>query len=626
MPPEEILAVTFTNKAAKEMRERAGTLIDDPATAKRVTICTFHALGLQILKREHKKIGYPAHFVIYSPYEQVELMKKVMAEERVSREQYSAHTLIGIVSSLKNDPALLDDKSFFLGDIRRTVARRLYEPYQRTLKAAAAMDFDDLIMKPLELLDRDEELRKKYATHWRYLMVDEYQDTNRAQYRLIRQLSSVHGNVCAVGDDDQSIYSWRGARVENILEFADDFPGTRIVKMEENFRSVSEIVATAGRLIGFNKTRSPKTVFARKKAEGYTPITVATALDEIEEAEQVAGEIAKLVVAGKKYTACAVMVRTNAQTLPFEKAFARSRVPYRVIGGQKFFENKEIKDILAYLRILVNPDDEISLRRIINYPARGIGAAAVEKLFEIATVEKSPAIGVTQRAADYTILTPAQQSAIGAFGTMHRELIAKLRALEPAPFAEELIRATGIEEAVLKSGESDEAAGIRLENIREFVSAVSYHRAEKKNLGPMEFWIDFINAAMLIQSADEDEKKGGVSIITAHSAKGLEFDAVFIPGFYQGGLPNRMALDEGNIEEERRLCYVAFTRARERLHLTIPRMVKVRGKSEMTAASVFLAEAGLTEGVPGGLTEKEMALDMLSRMQNKIKKKDPAEN
>ncbi|HNT27085.1 MAG TPA: UvrD-helicase domain-containing protein [bacterium] len=623
VPPEEILAVTFTNKAAREMKERVASIVNDPSVTRRLTVCTFHALGLQILKREHKAIGFPAHFVVFSPYEQVELMKKVMEEEKISREQYSPYAVMSVVSRLKNDPDLFNDQRFYLGNIRHGVARRLYEPYQRALKAAAAMDFDDLIMKPLDLFEQSEEIRKRYAGKWRYLMVDEYQDTNRAQYRLIRELSSVHGNVCVVGDDDQSIYSWRGARVENILEFEEDFPGTRVVKLEENYRSVAEIVETAGRLIGFNRTRAEKKVFARRRAEEEKPITIHSVMDEAEEADRVAREIASLSAAGLRYTDLAVMVRTNAQTLPFEKAFARQRIPYRVIGGQKFFENKEIKDLVAYLRILVRPDDEISLRRIINYPTRGIGTVAVEKLFEIAAVERSPALSVAERIGEYALLSPAQRDAIAKFSALYRGLVDEMACREPVPFAEHLIRTIGIEEAIHRSGESDESVAIRLENIREFVSAVSYHHAERPAAGPREFWLDLINAVALIQSGDEDDKKKGVNIITAHSAKGLEFEVVFVPGFYQGGMPNRLALEEGNIEEERRLCYVAFTRARRRLIITIPRMIKVRGRTLPTTASVFLSEAGLS--MMSAAERREMAENYLQRIREKIEQDRPEE-
>jgi len=621
VPPEEILAVTFTNKAAREMRERAGNLIGDPAVARRVTICTFHALGLMILKREHRAIGYPPHFVVYTPYEQVELLKKIMDEERISREQFSPHTLIEIISFLKNDPFPREAPFFpFMGDIRWSIARRLLDPYERALRAAGAMDFDDLIQKTISLFEQHDDIRRTYAERWRYLMVDEYQDTNRAQYHFLKLLSSVHGNICAVGDDDQSIYSWRGARMENILEFADDFPGTRIVKLEENFRSVKEIVATAGRLIAFNRKRAPKNVFAKRSAEGYEPVTLRYAIDEQDEAQQVANDIATLVSHGKRYSAFAVIVRTNAQTLPFEKAFSRSRIPYRVIGGQKFFENKEIKDLLAYLRILVNQNDEISLRRIINYPPRGIGAAAVEALFTIAATERSSPLEIAGRAADYTLFSPAQQAALASFSALYRSLSEALTAKEPVPFAEHLVKQTGIESAVVKHSENNEAARIRLENIHEFVNAVAYHRDEHTGTTPREFWIDFINAASLLQPADEDEKKG-VCIITAHSAKGLEFDVVFVPCCYQGGLPNRMALEEGNIEEERRLCYVAFTRARERLIVSAPRMVTIRGRTEVVAPSLFLAEAGLSSSAVSTDEKHRMALDMVARIQEKIRKR-----
>lgn len=378
--PENILAVTFTNKAAKEMKGRIASLLDDDTIVKNITVSTFHSLGLRILKAEHKKIGYPSNFVIYTPYEQVELLKKIMDERGVSRERFSPSSTLAILSSYKNDPSLRDDKTLNTNPKYR-VAKELYPFFNDALKAAGAMDFDDLIIKVNELFDNNPDVRKKYASKFRYIMVDEYQDTNTSQYRIIKHLASVHGNVCVVGDDDQSIYSWRGAKVENILNFERDFEGCTVIKLEENYRSIDTIVEAASSLIQKNRVRANKKVFTSNNASEGEGIEIIDCDDEKDEAERIAQIVDDYITEGLEYKHMAVLIRANHQSAAFEFAFRKDRIPYKIIGGQKFFENKEIKDLVAYLRILVHPRDEISFRRIINYPTRGIGTTCQEILF-----------------------------------------------------------------------------------------------------------------------------------------------------------------------------------------------------------------------------------------------------
>ena len=348
--PDNILAVTFTNKAAKEMRERLHSLIDSEEDSNRLTICTFHALGLSILRAEHDKIGYPADFTIYSPYEQSELMKRVMADEKVSTERFSAQAIVSAISKMKNDPALRGKSSFLVSNLTNAVANRLFEPYCRAMKVRAALDFDDLISLTVGLLKNDDAIRIKYASKYKYIMVDEYQDTNFSQFEFVKLLSSVHKNICVVGDDDQSIYSWRGANVENILNFERDFGNVTIVKLEENYRSISEIVDTAGTLIAHNTKRSPKKCFASRKGEAGEGIKVVRKPNEKDEADFTAQEIMKWKSSeGVNYNDVAVIVRANFQTRLFEVAFSQFGIPFVVVGGSRFFENKEIKDILAYM-------------------------------------------------------------------------------------------------------------------------------------------------------------------------------------------------------------------------------------------------------------------------------------
>ena len=616
---ENILAVTFTNKAAREMRERLKLLIDSEEKSSRLTICTFHALGLSILRAEHDKIGYPADFTIYSPYEQSELMKRVMADEKVSAERFSASAIVSAISKMKNDATLRERSSFLVSNITNAVANRLFEPYCRAMKVRAALDFDDLIALTVNLLKNDDSVRMKYASKYKYIMVDEYQDTNCAQFEFVKLLSSVHKNICVVGDDDQSIYSWRGANVENILNFERDFENVTIVKLEENYRSISEIVDTAGKLIAHNMKRSPKKCFASRKGLEGEGIKVVKKPNEKDEAEFTAQEILKWKSEGVNYNDIAVIVRANFQTRFFEVAFSQFGVPFVVVGGSRFFENKEIKDILAYIRILLNPQDEINLRRIINYPTRGIGSGTMEKFFSVSASMKILPMQLLEDFGIYKTLFSAEQaSALNGFSVLLRELKEKFVTADPLQFTAFLVKQTGIETEIKKSAENEDVARIKLDNISAFFDAVSTDPSLPEHKTARSFFARFVNNVSLLGSGEEESRAGKVTIITAHSAKGLEFDRVFIPGFYQGGFPNHLAIEEFNVDEERRLAYVAFTRAKKLLVITIPETVTFRGNSRNTAPSVFIKEASL-DGEKYGGPPPDMS-KMLESMLAKLKK------
>ena len=616
--PENILAVTFTNKAAREMRERLHSLLDDEEKSTGVTLCTFHALGLSILRKEYEKVGYPADFTIYSPYEQSELMKRVMADEKVSAERFSAQAIVSAVSKMKNDPSLREKTSFLVSNLTNAVANRLFEPYCRAMKLRAALDFDDLITLTLDLLKKDDAVRMKYASKYKYIMVDEYQDTNNAQFEFVKLLSSVHKNICVVGDDDQSIYSWRGANVENILNFERDFENVTIVKLEENYRSISEIVDTAGKLIAHNAKRSPKKCFASRHGEAGDGIKVVRKQNEKEEAEFTAEEIMKFKSEGVKYNDIAVIVRANFQTRFFEVAFSQFGIPFVVVGGSRFFENKEIKDILAYIRILLNPHDEINLRRIINYPARGIGSSTMEKFFSVSASMKLTSMQLVEDFGIYkTLFSTEQASALGGFSALMRGLRQKFESADPLQFTAFLVKETGIENEIRKSAENEDVARIKLDNISAFFDAVSTDPSLLEHKTARSFFARFVNNVSLLGSGEEESRDGKVTIITAHSAKGLEFDRVFIPGFYQGGFPNHLAIEEFNVDEERRLAYVAFTRARKRLVITIPETVSFRGNTRKTEPSVFIKEAELNGEKYGGppIDQNKMIEAMLAKLR-----------
>ena len=618
--PENILAVTFTNKAAREMRQRLDSLLDSEEKSSGLTICTFHALGLSILRAEHDKIGYPADFTIYSPYEQSELMKRVMADEKVSQERFSAQAIVSAISKMKNDPALREKSSFLVSNLTNAVANRLFEPYCRAMKVRAALDFDDLITLTVALLKNDDALRLKYASKYKYIMVDEYQDTNFSQFEFVKLLSSVHKNICVVGDDDQSIYSWRGANVENILNFERDFGNVTIVKLEENYRSICEIVDTAGTLIAHNAKRSPKKCFASRKGAAGEGIKVVKKPNEKEEADFTAQEIMKWKSEGISYNDVAVIVRANFQTRLFEVAFSQFGIPFVVVGGSRFFENKEIKDILAYIRILLNPHDEINLRRIINYPSRGIGSGTMEKFFATVTSMKLTSMQLVEDFGIYkTLFTAEQASALGGFSALMHELKQKFESADPMQFTAFLVKQTGIENEIRKSAENEDVARIKLDNISAFFDAVSTDPTLPEHRTARSFFARFVNNVSLLGSGEEESRAGKVTIITAHSAKGLEFDRVFIPGFYQGGFPNHLAIEEYNVDEERRLAYVAFTRAKKLLVITIPETVSFRGSSRNTEPSVFIKEAGLNGEKYGGppVDTAKMFEAMLAKLKGK---------
>ena len=594
IPPEKILAVTFTNKAAKEMKERVEALLDINMDTSELTISTFHSLGLRILKKEAEKIDYPSTFTIFSPYEQTELMKKVMEQQNISSERFSARMILSAISKLKNNPDLFDSPEFLISNINFATARKLVTPYEEAMRTMAALDFDDLIVKPVNLLKSNKDVLKKYSEKYQYIMVDEYQDTNIAQFELINLLASHHGNICVVGDDDQSIYSWRGARVENILNFESSFPDCTVIKLEQNYRSVKEIVESANKLISYNRVRADKKSFSSIEAKEKEGIKVIEVSSERDEADYVARTISGWLTSGIRPNNIAIIIRANSQSKPFEISLNQYGIPYQIIGGNKFFENKEIKDIIAYLRVLLNPNDEISLRRIINYPSRGIGNATIDKLIKTSgSVGILPSSFLKNLNSYGGIFKQEQLSALENFNNLLNNLNEKLKIFDAVKFSTYLIDAINIENEVKKSSENETVAKIRIDNIRAFVDAVATDPNKDSSRTARSFFYEFINSITLIQNGEEKEKSNSVNIITAHSAKGLEFERVFLTGYYQGGFPNHMAIEELNIDEERRLAYVAMTRAKKFLMITVPGSYSFRGNHKDAENSIFIKEAGL---------------------------------
>ena len=583
--PNEILAITFTNKAAGEMRERLERMLG--GTARAIWILTFHAACGRILRREAARLGYRPTFTIYDQADQVRLVKACLEELGRDPKRFTPRGIHAQISNAKNRLVGPADYLARVGSFYDQTVAEVYELYQRKLFAANAVDFDDMLMLVVELLERFPEAREHWQRAFRYVLVDEYQDTNHAQYRLLQLLAAGHGNVFAVGDPDQSIYAFRGADIRNILEFERDFPGTRVVALEQNYRSTNAILAAANEVIAHNRERTPKRLFS-ELGEGE-PVRVVEVEDEHAEARFVVAEIAALVAEGWSASELAVFYRTNAQSRVLEDVLVRHDIPYQVIGGPRFYERAEIKDAVAYLSVLHNPADAVSLLRIANRPRRGIGDSSLQRL-----VAHADALGVSLREAladpEAAGLAPAPARAVRGLHTLLQSLAAAAEELEVDELIEAVLERSGTIEAY-EAERTIEARG-RLENLAELVGVAREYREtrEDRSLG------GFLQEISLVSDQDalRDDDRGVVTLMTIHNAKGLEFRGVFVIGMEEGIFPHSRSIEENEIEEERRLCYVGLTRAMERLTLTHTMARSLYGRREYNLPSRFLDELGGT--------------------------------
>lgn len=579
--PWSILAITFTNKAANEMKERVRNLVGD--TAENMWISTFHSACVKILRRYIEEIGYKKDFTIYDSYDQKALIRQCMAELKIGKD-FSEKDFLSAISSAKDK--LIDEKQYF--DINHTNFRRgkiaeVYQLYQYNLKKNNALDFDDIIMLTVRLFKEVPEVLKFYQTKFKYIMVDEYQDTNRAQYELIYLLGKEHKNVCVVGDDDQSIYQFRGADLRNILEFESDYPEAAVIKLEENYRSTETILKAANEVIRHNPSRKGK-IMRTANAEGEK-IQVYRAFSDNDEGSFVSKEVARLVRDGRNYHEVAVLYRTNAQSRIFEESFMRNNIPYRIIGGLKFYDRKEIKDILAYLRLLNNPFDEVSLRRIINVPKRAIGDTTLQKLTEFARERDENIYDVILELEEYDILSGRALQSVVAFRDLLNGLMVKAVDLGMQELMETLLKETGYLSQYLSSNNPEDES--RVENIEEFVNAAAdYDGRDGQGLA------GFLEDVALISDIDRyDNEADAVVLMTVHSAKGLEFPVVFMVGMENGLFPGMASFDSpSEMEESRRLAYVGITRAKELLYMTYAEMRMVYGRPMMFPPSEFLTD------------------------------------
>ena len=580
--PWHILAITFTNKAAREMLERVRMLAGE--AAEDAWISTFHSCCARILRRDIEKLGYKRQFAIYDEEDKMTVIKNVCKQMQLSDKEYPPKAIRGVISDAKNRMLSPTDWLREAGDDHRSRKYfEVYREYEQSLKANNALDFDDLIIKTLELLADNPPVLDYYRDKFRYILVDEYQDTNLAQYELVRLLAGERHNLCVVGDDDQSIYGWRGADIRNILEFEKDFPDTHTIKLEQNYRSTANILDAANQVIAHNAGRKDKALWT--ESEDGERIVLYDALDERDEASYIANMAKREQQSGTRAGEIAVLYRTNGQSRVIEEAFVRMGLTYRVYGGLKFYDRKEVKDLIAYMRCIVNPDDDVATRRIINEPKRGIGDSTVEILARHAEENGMPLISAV---LDYESapLTARARASVKQFAELMIDLTEAMYAAKPSGFIEEIIEKTGYV-AQLQAVKSEENEA-RIENIRELQGAVSEY--EQQN--PEGDVTDFLENVALVTDMDNmGQTQGAITLMTLHSAKGLEFDCVFLAGMEEGIFPiTRAIFDDQQLEEERRLCYVGITRAKKKLYMLHTRTRMLYNKREAHQLSRFVSE------------------------------------
>ncbi|MEG0297738.1 MAG: DNA helicase PcrA [Clostridium sp.] len=595
--PYKILAITFTNKAAREMQERVEAIIGEGA--KDMWISTFHSTCVRILRREIEKLGYKKNFTIYDSSDQKTLITECMKALQINDKDIDFREIASKISKAKDN--LQTPQSYMReheSNFREKKIADVYLMYQKRLKENNAMDFDDLICKTVELLKKDEETLEFYQRKFQYIMVDEYQDTNGAQYELVRLLAAAHKNICVVGDDDQCIYQWRGADIKNILGFEKDYPNAKVIKLEQNYRSKGNILDAANGVIVNNATRKDKVL--RTEQEPGGKIKVYRAYADSDEGNFVAKKINEHKNDGYKNKDFAILYRTNAQSRIFEESLRRNEVPYKIVGGTRFYDRKEIKDMLSYLKVLVNPLDDIALRRIINVPKRGIGDATINKVMTFADEYEMSLYDALLQVR--TIPTLTARNCVGIEGFM--ELVDKFMDLSitvpVSHLIEAILKDTGYIEELEKSKEIEDKS--RIENLKELVSdAVDFEKtSEEKTLEA------YLEKVSLVQDTDkledEEDESGSVVLMTIHSAKGLEFPIVFMVGMENGIFPGMSSFEkDSEMEESRRLCYVGITRAKEQLYMTSAEVRRVFGRTVSYAQSDFVNEvkSNLKEYVSG---------------------------
>ena len=590
--PWTILAITFTNKAAGELKDRLANLLGP--SANDIWASTFHSACVRILRRDIDKLGFSSSFTIYDTDDSLRVIKDILKDLNMDDKQFAPRSVLGYISRAKDAMKLAPDylaECKASGDFHLTKIANVYMEYQRRLWEANALDFDDIILHTVRLLQGFDDVRAYYQKKFRYVLIDEYQDTNNLQYLLASTLAGGYENFCVVGDDDQSIYRFRGATIENILSFEKQYKGARVIRLEENYRSTGHILDAANAVIRNNQGRKGKELWTR--AGPGEALHLYTAMNENDEAQYVANKILENFGQGRRWKDHAILYRMNAQSNQMEQAFKRNGVPYRIIGGTRFFDRAEVKDVLAYLAVLDNPEDDLRLTRIINNPPRGIGARTVEIAQELARRDESSFYAVIDNAALYPELQKAARR-LGEFTKLIQELyqlLAENRLTLPE-FYEELLARTGY--AVMLESKNTVEARTRLENVRELLTSINSYLenradSEESLLDALHNFLDEI--ALYTDIDSHDPSQDCVVMMTMHAAKGLEFPVVFVVGAEEGIFPGIRAIGEAEeMEEERRLCYVAMTRAREQLHLTCANQRMLFGRTSANRPSRFVEE------------------------------------
>lgn len=581
--PWEILAITFTNKAATELKERIAAKLGEGAES--LWAGTFHSICGKILRMNAERIGFTSHFTVYDTDDQKRLIKNIMKDNGIDEKMFPIRGVLAAISSSKDSIVTPQEFAQTAGnDYRQQTIAKLYDEYQKRLKTADAMDFDDMINYTVKLLGENPDVLEHYGSKFKYIMVDEYQDTNHAQYELVRLLASVHGNLCVVGDDDQSIYRFRGATIENILNFEDDYQNARVIRLEQNYRSVGNILNAANAVIAHNRGRKGKNLWT-DKGDGEL-INIYTAEDERAEARYVADRILDSVRGGARFSEHAVLYRMNVQSASIENVFARSGISYRVIGGMRFYERKEIRDVLAYLNLINNNSDDIRLRRIINEPKRGIGDTTINHAAEISSQLGQSLFETLDNADQFSSLSRAAGK-LKEFCNMIKSLTAAADELSISELLAEVLEKSGYRVSLMSDADPKNAE--RLANVDEFVNTVKQYELENDEPSLSAF-LEEIALVSDIDSMNESEDK--VTLMTVHSAKGLEFEKVYLIGLEEGIFPGNQSIygGEAEIEEERRLMYVAITRAKRELTVTNASTRMMFGSTNRNMPSRFLKE------------------------------------
>lgn len=598
--PWNILAITFTNKAAREMQERVDQLVG--ASGNDIWVSTFHSMCVRILRKDISRIGYANNFTILDSADQLSVVKSCMKELNIDTKKFEPKAVQAEISSAKNELVTPESYESKIGDYFQGIVAKVYRLYQRKLKSNNSLDFDDLIMKTIELFKDVPEVLDFYQSKFLYIHVDEYQDTNRAQYMLCRMLADKHHRICVVGDSDQSIYRWRGADITNILNFEQDYPEATTILLEQNYRSTGNILKAANQVISQNKGRKPKNLWT-DQGEG-SKIKIYQADSEHAEGYFIASEITRNREQGKNYGDHAILYRTNAQSRVIEEILIKSEIPYQIVGGIKFYDRKEIKDILAYLRLISNPNDDLSLARIVNVPKRGIGDTSLERV-AFAAGQHGVSMMAMLEAVDSLEITTRAKNALSDFHEIILSLHHMVDYLTVTELTEKMLELTQYREELQRENTLESKA--RLENIEEFLSVTMDFERRNEDKSLVSFLTDLALIADIDTMDKEDGPQDAVVLMTMHSAKGLEFPIVFIAGMEEGIFPSsRSLMDDEELEEERRLAYVGITRAERELFLTCAQMRMLYGRTSANMPSRFLNE------IPEELVERLTPASRLS--------------